>query len=119
MARTREAGTCPPVNRAPVVTQSGQPLAHGVTSVAASSLFQVSDADNDQMVKYRFWDGTPDPASGHFELNGIVQPLSPSSFEITDAQLAALTYTTGSVQDDLWVRANDGQTWSDWQHSLV
>ena len=104
------------VNHAPVVTQSGQPLAHGVTSVAASSLFQVSDADNDQIVKYRFWDGTTDPSSGHFELNGVVQPQTGSAIEITAAQLAGLTYKPGTVADDLWFRANDGQTWSDWTH---
>ena len=104
----------PPPNHAPVVTQSGQLLAHGATSVAASSLFQVSDADNDQIVKYRFWDGTTDPASGHFELNGVVQAQSPSAFELTAAQLAELTYKPGTVADDLWFRAFDGQTWSDW-----
>jgi hypothetical protein len=102
------------VNHAPVVTQSGQPLAHGVTSVAASSLFQVSDADNDQIVKYRFWDGTTDPASGHFELNGSPVAQTPQSFELTAAQLAGLTYEPGSISDQLWFRAFDGQTWSPW-----
>jgi hypothetical protein len=109
----------PPPNHAPVVTQSGPPLAHGVTSVAASSLFQVSDADNDQIVKYRFWDGTTDPASGHFELNGVVQPQTGAAIEITAAQLSSLTYKPGTVADDLWFRAFDGQAWSDWHSFLV
>ena len=90
--------------------------AHGATNVAASSLFTVGDADNDAITAYRFWDGTTDPSSGHFELNGVVQPQTGSAIEITAAQLAGLTYKPGTVADDLWFRANDGQTWSDWTH---
>ena len=81
--------------------------------------FQVSDADNDQIVKYRFWDGTTDPASGHFELNGVVQAQSPSAFEVPATQIGGVTYTAGAVPDDLWVRAFDGHTWSDWHNFLV
>ena len=101
-----------PANHAPVVTPSSQPLAHGATSVAASSLFQVSDADNDRIIAYRFWDGTTNSSSGHFELNGSPVAQTPQSFELTAAQLPGLTYEPGSVSDQLWFRAFDGQTWS-------
>ena len=109
----------PPANHAPVVTPSSQPLAHGATSVAASSLFQVSDADNDRIIAYRFWDGTTDSSSGHFELNGSPVAQTPQSFELTAAQLPGLIYEPGSVSDQLWFRAFDGQTWSDWQSFQV
>ncbi len=102
-------------NQSPVVTASNQTLASGVTSVAVSSLFTVSDAENDPIVAYRFWDGTTDAASGHFELNGVVVQQTSSAFEITAAQLANLTYKAGTVADELWVRAFDGTSWSAWK----
>jgi serralysin len=104
----------PPINHAPVVTASTALLPHGTTSVAASSLFSVNDTDADPIQSYRFWDGTADPNSGHFELNGVAVTQSLSSFEISAAQLANLTYVPGSVADELWVRASDGQSFGNW-----
>jgi hypothetical protein len=79
-----------------------------------SNLFSVSDADHDAITSYRFWDGTTDAASGHFEFNGTPVAQTPQSFEVAAAQLSSLTYKAGMVADELWVRANDGFAWSDW-----
>jgi hypothetical protein len=60
------------INHPPVVTASDQTVAANV-SLAASSLFSVSDADGDAIISYHFWDSTADAASGHFEINGVAQ----------------------------------------------
>jgi len=38
-----------------------------------SSLVSVSDADNDTITKYQLWDGSRDPNSGHWVVNGVAQ----------------------------------------------
>ena len=62
----------PSLNHAPVVTAHDFTASHD-QNIAASSLFSVSDADNDVMTKYQFWDSTADPASGHWVVNGLAQ----------------------------------------------
>ena len=44
------------VDTAPTVNAVNVTAAHGQTSVAASSLFTVSDPDRDTMTQYAFWD---------------------------------------------------------------
>ena len=92
------------------------PPKKGQTTVTEANSFTINDAGNDAILKYRFWDDTTDPASGHFEPNGTEVPHGPASFEITAAQLADLTFVPGTGGDDLLVRAFDGQAWSDWHH---
>jgi hypothetical protein len=50
----------------------------------------------------------PDPASGHFKLNGVVQAAKPT-FAVSTAQLAQAPFIAGTAGgDDLFVNACDG-----------
>jgi Ca2+-binding RTX toxin-like protein len=108
-----------PVDQAPVVTASNFNAAPN-QSIAASSLFSVTDAEHDSPVKYQFWDSTVSAASGHFSVGGVAQGTN-QNIDIGAAQLASTTFQGGTISDDLWVRANDGMQWSQWQefHWLV
>src|SRR5258708_1610149 len=55
-----------PPDHAPVVTAPNAAIATG-HSVAASSLFSVTDADGDTITEYALYDAT---GSGHFVVNG-------------------------------------------------
>ena len=57
------------INHAPVVTAADISASRGQV-LAASSLFQASDADGDSLL-YFFYDNSADPASGHFTVNGV------------------------------------------------
>ncbi|MBC9881677.1 hypothetical protein G8O24_30585 [Bradyrhizobium sp. INPA01-394B] len=103
----------PPVNHAPIVSASDVAASHNQT-IAASSLFSVSDADGDSMTAYRFWDSTADASSGHFVVNGVTQGTN-QNINVTAAQLASTTFQSGAVSDDLWVQAFDGTAWSAWK----
>jgi hypothetical protein len=46
-----------------VLPTTNKSATHGQVS-ALSSLFSVSDADNDTITRYQLWDGTADPLSG-------------------------------------------------------
>jgi hypothetical protein len=80
-------------------------------SLAASSLFSVNDADGDAITEYQFWDATSDPSSGHFVVNGVAQAPR-TVIDISAAQLAQVSFATGSIGDALQIRAYDGTAWS-------
>ncbi|CAN7322707.1 matrixin family metalloprotease [Bradyrhizobium sp. LjRoot220] len=102
-----------PVNNAPVATGATVAAAHN-QSIAATSLFSVNDADGDSITKYQFWDSTANTLSGHFVVGGIAQGTG-QNIDVTAAQLSSTMFQSGSVSDDLWVRAFDGAAWSDWK----
>jgi hypothetical protein len=107
-----------PPNHAPVLTAPDYSPTGQV--IAASSLFSASDADNDTLTYY-FYDNTPAASSGHFTVNGVVQPAN-TTFGLTAAQLAQTTFTAGTgVSDDLFVNVFDGVAFSGPQefHILV
>ena len=106
-----------PLNHAPVVTAPNFTASHNQT-IAASSLFTVTDSDGDSPSNYQFWDSTSDPASGHFTVNGVVQTAG-HAIDVTATQLAQTSFQSGSGSDDLWVRANDGMLWSAWEEFHV
>ncbi|MGN1287564.1 MAG: hypothetical protein ACI4XG_13425, partial [Bradyrhizobium sp.] len=108
-----------PVDQAPVVTASDLTITQN-HSLAVSSLFSVKDAENDTITAYRFWDSTSDPASGHFVVGGVAQGAN-QNINVSAAQFAGATFQTGTVSDDLWVQAFDGNLWSAWHefHVLV
>lgn len=103
-----------PIDHAPVVSAGNVSLTAGQT-VAASSLFSVSDVDlSDQVVKYQFWDSTAGSSTGHFAINGTEQAAG-SAITVLAADLAHASFVAGtSSNDQLWVRASDGAVWSDW-----
>jgi hypothetical protein len=96
---------------APVISTSNVTKAH-LQSYALSSLFSVTDADGDAMTRYQLWDSTRDPNSGHFVINGQAQAAG-TVIDITAAQLAQTSFFTGTVGDNLQIRAFDGIAWSD------
>ncbi|UGA44083.1 hypothetical protein HU230_0038690 [Bradyrhizobium quebecense] len=106
-----------PIDHAPVVSALDMTATHG-QDIAASSLFTVSDADNDTITNFQFWDSTTDPASGHFVVAGVTQPAG-QSIDVSAAQLANTSFQSGSGSDDLWVRAFDGMTWGNWKEFHV
>ena len=106
-----------PVDAKPVVTVSDFIATHN-QSIAASSLFSVTDAENDIITKYQFWDSTTDEASGHWVVGGVAQGTN-VNIDVTAAQLASTRFQSGSGSDDLWVRANDGFLWSAWKEFHV
>ena len=68
----------------------------------ASDLFSASDGDGDTLL-YFFYDNSADPGSGHFTVNGVVQPAN-ITFAVNAAQLAQTTFTAGAfTSDDLYV----------------
>jgi len=109
--------TTRPINHAPIVTAPDFTASHN-QNIGASSLFSVSDADNDTINNYQFWDSTADPTSGHWLVGGVAQGTN-HAIDVTAAQLARTTFQSGSGSDDLWIRANDGLLWSDWKEFHV
>ncbi len=99
-----------PANHAPTVTATDQTAPSGQV-MSASSLFQASDADGDGLT-YFFYDNSADPTSGHFTVNGVVQPAG-TTFAVSAAQLAQTTFTVGTAgTEDLFVNVWDGLAFS-------
>jgi hypothetical protein len=101
-----------PLDNPPVITAADRNAARN-QSIAANTLFSVSDADNDPITAYQFWDSTADPTSGHWVVGGVTQPAQ-QAINVTPAQLSSATFQTVSGSDHVWVRANDGITWGNW-----
>ncbi|MHC2467869.1 hypothetical protein [Bradyrhizobium embrapense] len=102
------------VDTAPTVHASNVTAAHAQTSIAASSLFTVSDPDAGATVtQYALWDsGT----SGHWVVNGVVQAAN-TEIDVPAANLSQVSYVfgpPGSPPDQLYIRANDGMLWGAW-----
>ena len=97
-------------NRAPTVTTTGITAKKNQT-LALSSLFTVSDADGDAMTEYQLKDTTTSSASGHFVVGGVTQAAG-GVIEISAGQLAQTSFVTGTVNDNLQIRAFDGTAWS-------
>ena len=80
-------------------------------TLAASSLFSVSDPAGNPITEYQFWDSNTSPNAGHFYLNGVEQPLS-TILQVSPSQLAQMTFVTGTAPSAIQVRAYDGVSWS-------
>ena len=104
------------LDRSPVATASNVTLSTGHTTVAATSLFSSIDPDGNAITTYAF----EDTGSGHFILNGVVEPNN-QEIDVTAAQLSHLTYqgVAGSTTDTVEVRVNDGTLWSNWTSFTV
>jgi hypothetical protein len=101
----------PPVNdQAPVVTASTKYMMRN-QSIAASSLFTVTDPDGDPITTYALKDPT---GLGYFVVSGVIQ-ASNTEIDLTAAQLAQTTYVSGTGSEQLSIRASDGTLWSSWQ----
>jgi hypothetical protein len=94
------------VNHAPVLTVlSADITANPGQVLQASSLFSASDADGDALTFY-FEDDTAAANSGYFMLNGTPQAQG-AGFGVNAAQLATVTFVTGSVNDNLSMQLAD------------
>jgi Ca2+-binding RTX toxin-like protein len=99
-----------PADNAPTVMAANQTATSGQV-FNASSLFSANDADGDSLL-YFFYDNSPAPTSGHFEINGVTQAAN-TTFAVTAAQLAQTTFIAGTTAgDDLFVNAYDGLAFS-------
>src|SRR6185503_2712436 len=78
-------------------------------------LFNVTDADNDTITEYRFYDEGTAPGSGYFRLNGVRQQAE-EVIVVSAAQLANLQWVAGSLggAERAWARASDGFGLSPW-----
>jgi len=100
-------------NRAPVADARNNAVAVGQT-VAAGSLFNITDADGDPPWSYELWDGGA--GGGKFRISGVDQGAG-VAIAVSAAQLAGTVYAAGAApgSETLWVRAYDGQAWSVWE----
>ena len=99
-------------NRLPVVSTPNL-TRRATQTVALSSMFSATDADNDSMTKYQIWDSTPDAQSGRFLINGVVQAAG-VAVDVSAAQLSQTSFVAGTLGDSLWIRAFDGIDWGNW-----
>jgi hypothetical protein len=101
-------------NAAPVVNAPASRTVLLGQEVAASGLFAVSDADDDVITQYEFWDSTA--GNGHFAVNGVEGEVN-TSILVSAANLANTEFmaSASNGSDLVWVRANDGEAWSDWK----
>jgi hypothetical protein len=94
-----------------VVTAQDVNVSPGQT-VAVSSLFSVSDADNDPITMYRLLDDTP--GNGFFVVNGVAR-ADGQTLILTPSELASSTFhasgSSGSG-DSVEISAFDGIAWS-------
>jgi hypothetical protein len=104
-----------PVDPGPTITGYSQQATHG-QSYQVSNLFAYSNPFGSAATQYDVWNaGT---GGGHFVFGGnALQPGGDNIF--TAAQLAYLTYQSGSGSDTLWIRAFDGTVWGNWSASFT
>jgi len=100
----------PAANHVPIMTTED---VHATSNqvFALSSLFSVSDFEYDAITQYQLFDASPDPASGHLVVNGVVQSAE-TVIDLTSTQLAQAYFVAGTDIDSLLIRAYDGSDWS-------
>ena len=69
-------------------------------------MFTATDADNDAITQYDFWDNGM--GGGHWSINGQAQG-SNMEIVVNASQLSQVTYTPGAGTDTLYVRVSDAQ----------
>ena len=101
------------MNHAPVVTIPQANVSASAGQVfSASSLFSVSDIDND-VLTYFLYDATAGANSGHFEVNGSAVPEQ-TVVALSASQIAQTTFVAGTSgsNNDFQVMAYDGHDYS-------
>lgn len=102
-------------NSRPEVGSLENPRVTSAGSIAASEIFNVTDADNDSILSYFIADQTTNEASGFWELAGQPQAAG-SFFQITAAELPLLRFVggfPGGITDFVSVQAFDGFSFSE------
>jgi Ca2+-binding RTX toxin-like protein len=113
---------------APVIEGRDGLMVGSGLGMSASALLRPGHVEGDAFAgghlqalrQYQFVDTDSDPASGHFVLDGVVQPAG-QVITISAAQLPKLKFVGGSAagSDTIQVRASDGLFWSGWQTTNV
>ncbi len=98
---------------APVVNPIPQTVLES-ERIDVSSLFTVSDAENNEILSYFITDRNANQNGGHLVLNGVRQP-SAEFFQITANQLPNLRYVGGQFgqTENVAVQAFDGEFFSE------
>ncbi len=102
----------PPVP--PVIHASDTTIAHN-GSVALSSLFTVTDANNYAITQYQFYQANTNSDAGKLLLGGTAQAAATVVPIFATPTLATATFQAGSGTDFVALRAYDGTNWSSWQ----
>jgi Ca2+-binding RTX toxin-like protein len=100
--------------QAPVVAPGAVWVSLG-QEAALADLVSVSDANGDAMARFQVKDGNAGAASATLALDGVAQPAL-QTLDLSSAQFASARLQGGSAasNDQLSVRAYDGQLWSGW-----
>ena len=101
-------------NAAPTASGTNRSMATGLSALA-SSMISVSDSNGDSMTPYQFWDSNDAGGSGYFTVGGATQSAN-TAITVSSSQLSSAYFVAGgtSTSDQLWVRAYDGVSWSEW-----
>lgn len=85
-------------------------------STSASSFFSVSDPNGASITAYEFWDSNDSTGSGYFSVNGTGQGAN-QTISVSASQLSNVSFVGGTspTSDQVWVRAFNGTTWSEWK----
>jgi len=108
-------------NSRPTVVPVGDLRVAESERIAASDLFQISDADGDAAVRYFVADQNSTFGSGFFELNGVVQAAD-QVFQVEADDINTLFFVGADVgrgTDSIRVQVFDGFTFSEPETFLV
>ena len=84
--------------------------------VPLQTLMTASDADNDVITQYQFYDAGAAAGSGYFWTADIGQQPADTNITVNAADLGTTWVRGGQMAstDLMWVRAFDGTDWSAW-----
>ena len=102
-------------NTPPVATINDHSL-HVNEWTQVQSWLSYSDADGNAATKYQFWDSGTAENSGYFWTPGNAHHAANTNIEVAASDLANVWVRggTGAGSETMWVRAFDGNDWSDW-----
>jgi hypothetical protein len=102
-------------NTTPVATIADHSL-HTDQWTKIDSWINVSDADNDTVTKYQFWDSGSSATSAYFWTPTNSHWAANTTVEVAAADLGGVWLKGGSAtgSETLWVRAFDGAEWGAW-----
>jgi hypothetical protein len=102
-------------NATPVATISDHSL-HVTQWAKVDSWMNVSDADNDTVTKYQFWDSGSAATSAYFWTPTNSHWAANTTVEVSASDLANVWIQGGTAtgSETLWVRAFDGTDWGAW-----
>ncbi|WP_244485423.1 hypothetical protein [Bradyrhizobium tropiciagri] len=107
-------------NSVPVAT-IGDHSVHMGQWVTVSNWLTTTDADNDTITKYQFWDSGTAATSAYFWTPTNSHWDANTTIEVSAADLANVWIQGGSAtgSETMWVRAFDGTSWGNWDSFTV